>query len=241
MLSSTHPGYANGEWLVALAHAYSLRTVLCPRHPGWRHRLVLIGREFHQEYGVISALVPSVMTGIVDHSRILDARPFAEQDNEAAFLDFVITWAANWPPGGAGHARCCCWAAPTSTSASSPAMPEHLGVWFTIPYVGEDQLDRATEKDAFYELCRELDIPSRAPSSTTAPRPRRHRSSCPRASPRKRFRCPPSSSPPTELPGANSNSPARRRSTPSQPTPSSRTLSPRPRRPATPERSSSRT
>lgn len=118
-----------------------------------------LAREFHQEYGVISALVPSVMTGIVEHSKILDARPFAEQDNEGAFLDFVITLGREFSAGGRGARKLLLLGGADQHIRFIARNAGQLGIWFTIPYVGEDLLDRATEKDAFYELCRELDIP----------------------------------------------------------------------------------
>ncbi len=118
-----------------------------------------LAREFHQEYGAISAVVPSVMTGIVDHSRILDARPFAEQDNEAAFLDFVISLGRELAAGAGGPRPLLLLGGADQHIRFIARNAERLRVWFTVPYVGEDQLDRATEKDAFYELCRSLDIP----------------------------------------------------------------------------------
>ena len=118
-----------------------------------------LAREFHQEYGAISAVVPSVVTGIVGYSRILDARPFAEQENEAAFLDFVISLGRELAAGAGGPRPLLLLGGADQHIRFIARNAERLRIWFTVPYVGVDQLDRATEKDAFYELCRSLEIP----------------------------------------------------------------------------------
>ena len=118
-----------------------------------------LAREFHQEYDVKSVLVPSVMTGIVQHSKILEARPFADQDNDAAFLDFVIALGQEFSATPNGTRKLLLLGGADQHIRFIARHARQLGIWFTVPYVGEDLLDRATEKDAFYELCRELDIP----------------------------------------------------------------------------------
>ncbi len=97
-----------------------------------------LAREFHQEYGAISAVVPSVMTGIVDHSRILDARPFADQDNEAAFLDFVISLGRELSAGAGGPRPLLLLGGADQHIRFIARNAERLRVWFTVPYVGEE-------------------------------------------------------------------------------------------------------
>lgn len=118
-----------------------------------------LAREFHQEYGVVSAVVPSVMTGIVEYSRILDARPFAAQDDDAAFLDFVLSLGREFSTAAAGPRPLLLLGGADQHIRFIARNAERLRACFIVPYVGEELLDRATEKDAFYELCRSLEVP----------------------------------------------------------------------------------
>ena len=116
-----------------------------------------LAREFHEQYNVICAVVPSVLTGITRHSRILDARPFAEQSDDAAFSRFLAGLGVELSGPGQRPLLLLGGADPHIRFIARNAAA--LGGYFTIPYVGEELLDRTTGKDAFYELCRELEVP----------------------------------------------------------------------------------
>lgn len=118
-----------------------------------------MAREFHQKYGAISVLVPTVITGIIDHSRILEPRPFAAQDDDVAFAGFVSGLGRELGELVAGRRPLLLLGAADQHIRFIARNAAVLAEWFTIPYVGEDVLDRATGKDDFYALCRELEIP----------------------------------------------------------------------------------
>lgn len=119
-----------------------------------------LAREFHEEYGVHSVAIPSVMTGLLAHSRIVEARVFAEQDNEADFLDFVEAQARELSLEGTR---------PVLLLASNDphtrmivAARGRLGRWAVIPYADLDQLLAVTSKDGFDELCALEGVPTPA-------------------------------------------------------------------------------
>lgn len=117
-----------------------------------------LAREFHEQYDVHSVVVPSVMTGITEHSRILLPRPFAQQDDPGAFAAFVSELGREF--GGANGTKrpLLLLGAADQHIRFIATHADQLSEWFTIPYVGNTELDRATEKDAFYQLCRDLGV-----------------------------------------------------------------------------------
>ena len=118
-----------------------------------------LAREFHQQYKAISVVVPSVLTGITRYSRILEVRPFAEQADEAAFRRFLTELGAELSATPQGRRPLLLLGGADPHIRFIARNAEALGEYFTIPYVGEDLLDRVTGKDAFYELCRQLQVP----------------------------------------------------------------------------------
>ncbi len=117
-----------------------------------------LAREFHEQYDVHSVVVPSVMTGITEHSRILLPRPFAQQDDPAAFASFVSGLGREFGGSNGVKRPLLLLGAADQHIRFIATHAEELSEWFTIPYVGNAQLDRATEKDAFYRLCRDLGV-----------------------------------------------------------------------------------
>lgn len=118
-----------------------------------------LAREFHEQYNVVSVVIPSVLTGITRYSRILDARPFAEQSDEARFRDFVTQLGIGLSPTETGKRPLLLLGGADPHIRFIARNAQHFSEHFTVPYVGEDLLDRTTGKDAFYELCRELEVP----------------------------------------------------------------------------------
>ena len=55
---------------------------------------------------------------------------------------------------------------------------DHLGQWFTIPYIDLDLLDRVVRKDVFYGLLDEVGVPSRTPPCTSSSARRGRRRWC---------------------------------------------------------------
>lgn len=118
-----------------------------------------LAREFHEQYNVISVVVPSVLTGITRYSRILQARPFAEQSDQKAFSQFVAELGAELSSTGQGTRPLLLLGGADPHIRFIARHAEKFGEHFTIPYVGEELLDRTTGKDAFYQLCRDLNVP----------------------------------------------------------------------------------
>lgn len=117
-----------------------------------------LAREFHEAYGVVSVVVPSVLTGLVRFSSILETRVFADQDNEEAFLAFVTELVAEVSRDGDR---------PVLLLASNDPHTrlivenrEHLSRWATIPYPDLDQMLKVTSKEGFDELCRRTGVPT---------------------------------------------------------------------------------
>lgn len=117
-----------------------------------------LAREFHEQYDVHSVVVPSVMTGITEHSRILLPRPFAQQDDPGAFAAFVSELGREFGGSNGTKRPLLLLGAADQHIRFIATHAEELSEWFTIPYVGNAELDRATEKDAFYRLCRDLGV-----------------------------------------------------------------------------------
>lgn len=119
-----------------------------------------LAREFHEAYDARSVVIPSVMTGLVQYSGILDARVFAEQSDEAAFLDFIEAELAEVSLEGKR---------PVLLLASNDPHTrlivthrERLGRYATIPYASLEQLMAVTTKEGFDALCAAEDVPTPA-------------------------------------------------------------------------------
>lgn len=117
-----------------------------------------LAREFHELYDVRSVVVPSVMTGITEHSRILVPRPCARQDEPDAFAAFVSDLGREFGDVNGAMRPLLLLGAADQHIRFIATHANELSEWFTIPYVGNAELDRATEKDGFYQLCRDLGV-----------------------------------------------------------------------------------
>ncbi|MET0872180.1 MAG: carbamoyl-phosphate synthase [Paeniglutamicibacter terrestris] len=117
-----------------------------------------LAREFHEQYDVHSVLVPSILTGITEHSQILLPRPFEQQHDAAAFAAFVANLGREFGGSNGTKRPLLLLGAADQHIRFIATHADELSEWFTIPYVGNAELDRATEKDAFYQLCRELGV-----------------------------------------------------------------------------------
>lgn len=122
-----------------------------------------LARVFHEAYGTISVVVPSVVTGIVNHSNILVNRPYPDMTDGAGALAHLRSIAAEVnpasPAAGDGAGR------PLLLLASADHLVEaivrhreELAGDFIVPYPGADVIEAATLKHNFTALCEELGI-----------------------------------------------------------------------------------
>ncbi|NUL49142.1 hypothetical protein F7P69_28685 [Cellulosimicrobium funkei] len=123
-----------------------------------------LAREFHEAYGVVSAVVPTSVNRNLRHSRILQAFPAGPMTEERPVIDALVRVAGE-------------------LTAQSPrpllllASYDHLvrfavrhratleAAGYTVPYPDEDALDAAALKENFYALCERLGVPY--PKTTT--------------------------------------------------------------------------
>lgn len=123
-----------------------------------------LAREFHEAYGVVSAVVPTAVNRNLRHSRILQSFPAGPMTQERPVIDALVRVAGE-------------------LTARSPrpllllASYDHLvrfavrhratleAAGYTVPYPDEDALDAAALKENFYALCERLGVPY--PKTTT--------------------------------------------------------------------------
>lgn len=118
-----------------------------------------LAREFHEAYGVISAVVPTAVNRNLRHSRILEAFPAGPMTEEQPVIDALVRVAGELEsrvPGRpllllAGYDHLVRFAARHRDTLRSHG--------YTVPYPDEDALDAAALKENFYALCERLDIP----------------------------------------------------------------------------------
>ena len=155
-----------------------------PDAPATDFRPVILGgditayslvRTFHAAYGVRPLVVNMTDGGPIAMSRLCDhayVEGFEDADVFVAALEKV----------GREHA--------------TPGVPlllvaagdwyvrmiiehkDHLGQWFTIPYIDLDLLDRVVRKDVFYGLLDEVGVPYPRPSSSTCRRTSARSTTC---------------------------------------------------------------
>ncbi|MFC7401097.1 carbamoyl-phosphate synthase [Citricoccus sp. GCM10030269] len=121
-----------------------------------------LAREFHEAYGVISAVVPTTLNRNLQHSSILQAFPAGPMTAEQPVIDALVTVARELNGADVGH---------SSRPLLLLASYDHLVRFavrhratleahgYTVPYPDEDSLDRAALKENFYALCERLGVP----------------------------------------------------------------------------------
>ncbi|VXB71581.1 D-aspartate ligase [Citricoccus sp. K5] len=117
-----------------------------------------LAREFHEAYGVISAVVPTSLNRNLKHSAILEAFPAGPMTEEQPVIDALVRVAGQLR----GEPR-----RPLLLLASYDHLVRFAvrhretleAAGYTVPYPGEDALDAAALKENFYALCEQYGVP----------------------------------------------------------------------------------
>ncbi|MGM7671328.1 carboxylate--amine ligase [Microbacterium sp. A93] len=120
-----------------------------------------LAREFHEAYGVISAVVPTTVNRNLRHSRILQAFPAGPMTEEQPVIDALVRVAGQLRRAGAAQDR------PLLLLASYDHLVRFAvrhrarlaAAGYTVPYPDEESLDAAALKENFYALCERLAVP----------------------------------------------------------------------------------
>lgn len=126
-----------------------------------------LAREFHEAYGVISAVVPTTANRNLRHSRILQTFPAGPMTEEQPVVDALVRAADQLRRTGAAPDR------PLLLLASYDHLVRFAvrhratlaAAGYTVPYPDEESLDAAALKENFYALCEQLAVPY--PKTTT--------------------------------------------------------------------------
>ncbi|MEV4902789.1 hypothetical protein AB0K08_15800 [Citricoccus sp. NPDC055426] len=126
-----------------------------------------LAREFHEAYGVISAVAPTTVNRNLRHSRILQAFPAGPMTEEQPVIDALVRVAGQLRRTGAAPDR------PLLLLASYDHLVRFAvrhratlsAAGYTVPYPDEESLDAAALKENFYALCEQLAVPY--PKTTT--------------------------------------------------------------------------
>ncbi|WP_313816848.1 carbamoyl-phosphate synthase [Citricoccus sp.] len=117
-----------------------------------------LAREFHEAYGVISAVVPTSLNRNLKHSAILEAFPAGPMTEEQPVIDALVRVAERLR----GKPR-----RPLLLLASYDHLVRFAvrhrealeAAGYTVPYPDEDALDAAALKENFYALCERYGVP----------------------------------------------------------------------------------
>lgn len=118
-----------------------------------------LAREFHEAYGVVSAVVPTAVNRNLKHSRILEAFPAGPMTEEEpavrALLEVADELDARVP--GRPLLLLASYDHLVRFAARHRDALQERG--YTVPYPDEDALDAAALKENFYALCQRLGVP----------------------------------------------------------------------------------
>ncbi|REE03859.1 D-aspartate ligase [Citricoccus muralis] len=117
-----------------------------------------LAREFHEAYGVTSAVVPTSLNRNLKHSAILEAFPAGPMTEEQPVIDALVRVAGQLR----GEPR-----RPLLLLASYDHLVRFAvrhretleAAGYTVPYPDEDALDAAALKENFYALCERYGVP----------------------------------------------------------------------------------
>lgn len=120
-----------------------------------------LAREFHEAYGVISAVVPTSVNRNLRHTRILQAFPAGPMTEEAPVIESLLRVARQLRQEGGTQDR------PLLLLASYDHLVRFAvrnrdtltAAGYILPYPDEDSLDAAALKENFYALCERLAVP----------------------------------------------------------------------------------
>ena len=114
-------------------------------------------RCFHETYGI----VPIVLTGLpikqIEKSRLCENRIVADMDQGDNLMDALRTVGAELAAAGkVGLVLSCAsdWYVRTLSQHKA-----ELEQWYVVPYIDFPLLDEITQKERFYAICEELDVP----------------------------------------------------------------------------------
>lgn len=114
-------------------------------------------RCFHETYGI----VPIVLTGLpikqIEKSRLCENRIVADMDQGDNLMDALRTVGAELAAAGkVGLVLSCASDWYVRTLSQNKA---ELEQWYVVPYIDFPLLDEITQKERFYAICEELDVP----------------------------------------------------------------------------------
>ncbi|MCY1157663.1 MAG: carbamoyl-phosphate synthase [Citricoccus sp.] len=118
-----------------------------------------LAREFHEAYGVVSAVVPTAVNRNLRHSRILEAFPAGPMTEEAPVLEALLAVADELNARVPGRPLLLLASYDHLVRFAARHRDTLQGRGYTVPYPDEDALDAAALKENFYSLCDRLGIP----------------------------------------------------------------------------------
>lgn len=116
-----------------------------------------LAREFHEAYGVISAVVPTTVNRNLRYSRILQAFPAGPMTEEGPVIDALVRVAGQLRGQDRPLLLLASYDHLVRFAVRHRATLEAAG--YTVPYPDEDALDAAALKENFYALCERLGVP----------------------------------------------------------------------------------
>lgn len=113
-------------------------------------------RAYHEAYGICPIVLSAIDVKVTSSSRFCDYRIVPELNDEEGFVAAVS--AVGKELAAAGKVGILHGSADWNTRVIS-AHKEEFSQWYVVPYIDFDLLDSITQKERFYELCRDLGIP----------------------------------------------------------------------------------
>lgn len=119
-----------------------------------------LAREFHEAFGVISAVVPTTLNRNLRHSRILQAFPAGPMTEERPVVDALVRVAVRLRGEGDPERPLLLLAGYDHIVRFAARHRQRLeAAGYTVPHPAEEALDAAALKENFYALCDRLAVP----------------------------------------------------------------------------------
>jgi D-aspartate ligase len=118
-----------------------------------------LAREFHEAYGVISAVVPTAVNRNLKHSRILEAFPAGPMTEEEPVLQALLAVADELNARVPGRPLLLLASYDHLVRFAARHRDALRARGYTVPYPDEEALDAAALKENFYALCQRLGVP----------------------------------------------------------------------------------
>lgn len=116
-------------------------------------------REFHEAFGVVSAVVPTRLNRNLKHSRILDAFPAGVMTDEQTTITALIDVAERLTDSGANPRPLVLLATYDHIVQAVLRHREELERWYVIPFPDRATVEQVADKESFAAICRRLGIP----------------------------------------------------------------------------------